>query len=86
MEKHAHQRICSFLEKNSLIFEQQYGFRNKLSTNHPPVDITIKIQKACDNSNFACGVFVDFKKTFDTVNHDFLLNKLNHSDIRILLV
>ena len=31
---------------------------------------------------FACGVYVDFKKAFDTVNHEFLLNKLNHYGIR----
>ena len=27
-------RLYSFLEKNYLLFEQQCGFRDKLSTNH----------------------------------------------------
>ena len=31
------------------------------------------MQIACDKSIFACGVYVDFKKPFDTVNHEFLL-------------
>ena len=31
-------------------FEQQYGFRNKLSTNHALIDITNRIQEACDNA------------------------------------
>ena len=34
IEKIVHKRLHSFFEKNSLLFEQQYGFRTKLSTNH----------------------------------------------------
>ena len=82
MEKIVHPRLYSFLEKNSLLFERQYGFRNKLSTNHALIDITSKIQTVCDKGIFTYGVYVDFKKAFDTVNHEFLINKLNHYGIR----
>ena len=34
IEKIIHKRLNSFLEKNYLLFKQQYGFRNKLSTNY----------------------------------------------------
>ena len=83
MEKIVHPRLYSFLEKNSLLFERQYGFCNKLSTNHALIDITSKIQTASDKGIFACGVHVDFKKAFDTVTHEFLINKLNHYGIRV---
>ena len=43
MEKTVHPRLYNFLEKNSLLFGRQYGFRNKLSTNHALIDITSKI-------------------------------------------
>ena len=82
MEKIVHPRLYSFLKKNSVLFERQDGFCNKLSTNHAVIDITSKIQTACNKGIFACGVYVDFKKAFDTVNHDFLINKLNHYGIR----
>ena len=62
MEKIVHPRLYTFLEKNSLLFDLQYGFRNKLSTNHALIDITSKIQTACDKGTFSCGLLLTSKK------------------------
>ena len=48
IEKLAHKKLYNFLEKHSLLFEKQYGFRAKMSTNHALIDITNKIQEACN--------------------------------------
>ena len=70
IEKLTHKRFFNFLEKYSLLFEKQYGFCVKMFTNHALIDITNKIQEACDKGSFACGVFLDFKKAFNAVNHN----------------
>ena len=82
LEKLVFNRLYNFLEDSQCIYSLQFGFRKKHSTNHALVQITETIRKALDENKFACGVFVDFQKAFDTVNHDILIKKLDHYGIR----
>ena len=75
-------RLYKFLDIHNCIYNLQFGFREKHSTNHALFSITEKIRESLDNNNFACGIFIDLQKAFDTVNHDILLQKLNHYGIR----
>ena len=63
--------------------KNQFGFRNNHST-YMALLITLEnIRNALDNGECAIGIFLDFKKAFDTVNHDILLNKLYNYGIRV---
>ena len=53
-----------------------------LERNFPLSMLVNTIQTNMDKKRFTCGVFIDFKKAFDTVNHIILLDKLHHYGIR----
>ena len=75
-------RVYKFLEDQKCIYDLQFGFRSKHSTNHALIEITENIRKALDNKKIAYGIFIDLQKAFDTVNHSILINKLNYYGIR----
>ena len=77
-EKLRFKRLYTFLNNNNIIYNLQFGFRQQYSTSHALINITENIRKALDDGNIGRGVFVDFQKAFDTVDHQILLAKLNH--------
>ena len=46
------------------------------------IHLTDKIREQLDKGNFGCGIFVDFQKAFDTVDHNILIQKLNYYGVR----
>ena len=49
-------------------------FREKCSTTHALISITVSIRKSIDNNEFDCGIFTNLKKAFDTINLAFALD------------
>jgi retron-type reverse transcriptase len=75
-------RLMKYVEKMNIISENQFGFRSGYSTVQAVTLITDKIQKAVENKQYSCGIFLDLNKAFNTVNHDILITKLEHYGIR----
>ena len=82
LEKLIYSRLTKFLEKHKILRDNQYGFRENLSTTHAMLDIMIKISCNIKNEKITGLIFLDFKKAFDTMSHDILLLKLDHYGIR----
>ena len=71
----------SFLSKYKTLFFKNLGFRNNRSTIHALISLVDLIRKQLHNYYFVCGIFIDPQKSFDTVNQDILLTKLDHYGI-----
>ena len=46
------------------------------------IEITDNIKRYLDERNYVMGIFIDFKKAFDTVDHKIMLRKLDCYGIR----
>ena len=72
--------MTKFLNNNNLIYPLQSGFRHNYSTYHTLINLTENIIKNLDEAG--CGIFVELRNAFDTVDHNILLDTLKHHGIR----
>ena len=75
-------RLNIYLSSNNILFKYQYGFTAQKSTADACVRIISHVQAALRDKNYVIAVFYDFKKAFDTVDHNRLLFKLEKYGVR----
>ena len=68
--------------ERKILHLKQFGFRENFSTAHPIINLIDSIENAFDQNKFACGVFIDLNKAFDSVDHEILFKRLWHCGIR----
>ena len=79
-ERVIYNRMYHFMERFSLLYNKQFGFRAKHSTIDALVDLTENIRsRSCKK---VIGFFLDLKKAFDTLDHSILLSKLERLGFR----
>lgn len=76
LENHIFNKFYEFLSANSLIYDYQFGFRKKFSTNDSLLTIVNTIVNSLNSKQKCCLVTLDINKAFDTVSHSILFNKL----------
>ena len=82
LERLVFNRCISFLNKHSILYDDQFGFRPKHSTDMAIIKLVDKIVQATNNDEITAGLFLDLYKAFDTIRHDILLDKMAHYGIR----
>ena len=75
-------KLLNFLSTHDCIYNLQFGFHKNCSTTHALLSLTDEIRLSLDNNSFACGVFIDLQKAFDTIDHTILLSKQNYYGFR----
>jgi len=81
LEKVIKERLLGFLKGSGVFTWYQYGFLKKEGVQNAVFDIIVRLQSALDRKKTA-GLFLDFRKAFDSLDHCVLLQKLSLAGIR----
>ena len=81
-ERIVYDYLFDFICTNNILYDYQFGFRPKHSTQQAIITLIDKITKSLDNGDIVISLFIDLKKAFDTVDHRILLRKLYAYGIR----
>ena len=76
LEKLFNNRLDTFLNKHEILSNNQYGFRENMSTSMALMELIEDITQSLDSHRHTIGVFIDLKKAFDTIDHTILLKKI----------
>ena len=82
MESSVASNITNHVFTQNLLDNRQWAYRKGKSTEQLLIHPAERWREAIERKLFVGILFVDFTKTFDTVSHNVLLQKLNHLGIR----
>ena len=81
IEKVMYYCLTFYVDRINAISQNQYAFKANSSTNDALLRLVFLITKARENGDNCIVIFFDFKKAFDSVNQDILIEKISKLNI-----
>ena len=75
-DKLLYNRVYKFFDTFNLFSKYQFGFLKKKGIEQAALNLIFDINKANQNDETTCAIFIDLTKAFDCVDHNILLMKL----------
>ena len=75
-EKVIYDKLLGSINANNTLYEKQFGFRQGHATSHAIMTLVAKVTKALDTGKIVVGVYLDIRKTFDSISTSIVLDKL----------
>ena len=82
LEKAVHNQLSTYLEKNKLLNDFQFGYRQKRSTDIATTLFVDEMRENGDQGKLTGALFLNISKAFDTINHSLILKKLRSYGVK----
>ena len=76
-EKLVLQQLAVFIERESVYYQYQSGYRKNHSTAASLLKLHNDIKKAMKSSEVTIAIFTDYSKAFDTIDFSILIKKMH---------
>jgi hypothetical protein len=77
-----HTRLLEHLFNSNILSREQYGFWMRLTSENATSKLINEILTALNNKLMVGGIFCEFERAYDFVNHDILLLKLQDVQLK----
>lgn len=74
-------QVSGFLEKHNILTDSQHGFRKGRSTGSALAQFSDEINSRLNEGKQVLALFIDYKKAFDTLDHEVLLQAMRECGI-----